>query len=118
MKYKINYKANDEAYDNSSIIKFLVDNGYRYYDSNSTASILFFKKDKDNIRLRLSVDFKKQWVYKYKLLSPDTNNGKIEANFPFTKEELKFFDSLDFEVAPVRMIEDKNLQDITDWTGM
>jgi hypothetical protein len=112
MKYKINYKALDEVYDHTSIIEFMEKNGYRYYDYNS--DLLYFKKTENGERIRFDVNFKRKLIVKY--ISLHTNIGIKDMDTKFTKEELKFFDILDYQIDSIYI--NKDLQDITDWVSM
>jgi hypothetical protein len=116
MKYKINYKANDKANDSKSIIEFLEDKGYSYNGSTGDHLILYFKKRKDYKKVVLEVNVIKKFVYKFELVN--TNIGAQPFNVPFTKEELKFFDLLDYEIVPVYGSKDNAVQTVTDWVGM
>ena len=116
MKYKIHYKVNDEANDSKSIIEFLEDKGYSYNGSDGDHLILYFKKMKDYKKVVLEVNVIKKFIYKFELVN--TNIGSQPFNVPFTKEELKFFDLLDYEIVPVYGSKDNAVQDITDWIHM
>jgi hydrogenase maturation factor len=112
MKYKINYKALDEVYDHTSIIEFMEKNGYYYY--NYDYDFLYFKKTELDRKIRFNVNFKRKLITKYILIH--TNIGIEEVDAEFTKEELKFFDLLDYEINPVTV--KTTGQDITDWVNM
>ena len=116
MKYKITYKANDKVNNSESIIKFLEDKGYSYNGSDDDHRFLYFKKMKDYKKVALEANVVKKFVYKFQLVN--TNRGAEPVNVPFTKEELKFFDVLDYEIVPVYGSKDEAVQTVTDWVGM
>jgi len=122
MKYKIHYKASDEVYDNSLIVEFMNNNGYVY--SSYNGHTMHFKKDEKGRKITLTVNFVKKTILKYffdfELVANKDNPLTVDTDF--TKEELKFFDLLDYEVDSILFdyfkSNSKPLQDITDWTSM
>jgi hypothetical protein len=116
MKYKLHYKGLDTVYDNFPIIQFLQEQGYEYYDYNDT--LLYFRKRENYELVRLQVNYRENIITKYVILNDSTTGySPMEEDALFTKEELKFFDLLDYETDSFFM-EEKHPQDITDWTNM
>ena len=120
MKYKIHYKASDEVYNNSLIVEFMEKNGYVY--SSYNGHTMHFKKEEKGVKITLTVNFVKKTILKYFFdfeLVPNKDNP-LTVDTTFTKEELRFFDSLDYEVDSILFDYSKseNLQDITDWISM
>ena len=125
MKYKIHYKGLDQAFD-FEVFKEKIENFYnslkwvenlevKYYnisdavsDRNRTLVVRYHNNTLDNyLDKEVMVEIKplKQEVKKvnYPTLQPTL----------LMKDELKFFDLLDFE-----LLSWNNVQDITDWFGM
>jgi hypothetical protein len=125
MKYKIHYKGLDQAFDFEAF-KEKVENFYnslkwvenldvRYYnivepvsDRNRSLMVRYHNNTLDNYldkEVMIEIRPLKQEITKvnYPTLQPTL----------LMKDELKFFDLLDFELFPWN-----NAQDITDWFGM
>jgi hypothetical protein len=116
MKYKLHYKSLDKVYNNLPIIEFLEAQGYKYYDYNDT--LLYFRKRKDYEQIKFQVNYRDNIITKYAILhNPNAVYEPIEEDALFTKEELKFFDLLDYETESFFMGEEP-LQNITDWIKM
>ena len=85
---------------------------------------MHFKKDEKGRKITLTVNFVKKTILKYffdfELVANKDNPLTVDTDF--TKEELKFFDLLDYEVDSILFdyfkSNSKPLQDITDWTSM
>ena len=126
MKYKINYKSNDSTFDLQAF-KEKIENFYNslewvenlvvaYYnmtderinDKNRTLVVRYHNNTlEDYLDKEIMVEIKplKKEIRKY-------NYPTLQATL-FMKEELKFFDLLDFELTQNNLA-----QDITDWAGM
>jgi hypothetical protein len=120
MKYKIHYKSLDEVYNNSLIVEFMEKNGYVY--SSYNGHTMHFKKDEKGRKITLTVNFVKKTILKYffDFVTVPNKDNAITVDALFTKEELRFFDSLDYEVDSIFLNynEIENLQDIADWVTM
>jgi hypothetical protein len=117
MKYKIHYKGLDKVHNNLPIIEFMEEQGYKYYDYNDT--LLYFKKKEGFEQIKFHVNYRNNIITKttYPYLNPNGVYNPVEEDALFTKEELKFFDLLDYETESFFM-EEEPLQDITDWIDM
>ena len=123
MKYKIHYKANDETNNDESIIKFMEKNGYQF--KQAYQNILPFTKKEKGDQVFFNVNNEDRRISKYVLQFKNTN-AEIEKDTLFTKEELRFFDLLDFETESIVVrtnqwwfsSDTKAPQDITDWIDM
>lgn len=109
MKYKIHYKANDEVHNLEPVYKFMESQGYKY-DLYNNGHVLFLRPDIDDPseEIYFELNLNNKTILKY------MQSTKLSSwNISFTPEELKFFDLLNFEIAPSHS--DDMRQDITDW---
>jgi hypothetical protein len=117
MKYKIHYKASDEVYYLEPIVQFMKSINYVY--SSYNGHTMHFKKEEKGVKITLTVNFVKKTILKYffDFVTVPNKDNPLTVDALFTKEELRFFDSLDYEVDSILLDynEIENLQDITDW---
>lgn len=122
-KYKLNFKANDDALEGSNIYfktKAFLEKQYSQVEDrtetfsspdtfgNSTIITFYFKSSwlrGGYVELKLYVN--KKYVSKM--------NTTLRTFAGFTISELKFFDRLGYEIHPT--MEKETGQDITDWFG-
>jgi hypothetical protein len=110
MKYKIKFKAIDNPNKELELVEeFYKDkpNISQYYSYGSD-NVRFINFRENGIEYAVGVDYKDKLVIK-ELRSDLTV-------MPFTKEELKFFDMLDYNIHEIAVKKIK--QDITDWVNM
>jgi hypothetical protein len=132
MKYKIHYKANDEVEDYAFISKFMKKNGYQfnyeYLRQNDPDYCFVMRKKENSTYVYFAICPNNHKIRKYTQSKTsiwiDGVYQKDEKDILFTKEELKFFDLLDFETESIirhlYLYEDtyEPIQDITDWISM
>jgi hypothetical protein len=125
MKYKINYRASDSTFDFDAFqekienfynsLKWVENLQVAYYnmsdaisDRNRSLIVRYHNNTLDNY-------LDKEFMVEIKPIKKEIRKSSYPYLNPalFTKEELKFFDVLDFETT--RANKD---QDITDWAGM
>jgi hypothetical protein len=110
MKYKIKFKAIDNANKELELVEeFYKDKpDFTQYDSYSSDNVRVINFRENGIGYVVSVNYKDKLVIK--ALQSDL------TLMPFTKEELKFFDMLDYDIHEIAVKEIK--QTITSWVGM
>jgi hypothetical protein len=114
MKYKIKYKGLDDSKKQLELELELIEKFYRdkpnfnRYDLILSSETKVIEFTEGTTKVFVSVNYKNKTIVKALYKSLDY--------VPFTKEELKFFDSLDYEINPAVVKETK--QDITDWLDM
>lgn len=113
MKYKITYKGLDNKQETLQIMNYMEENGWKYASApGSNPNILKFKKEDNTFRhteYHFIISLAEKDILKY-LAHPHLQHVK------FTKEELKFFDFMDFEIHPNAVA--ITGQNITDWIHM
>jgi hypothetical protein len=113
MKYKIHYKANDEVHNLAPITKFMESQGYKY-DLYNHGHVLFVRPDIDDPseEIYFELNLNNKTISKY------MQSTKMSSwNVSLTREELRFFDMLDFEISSSHS-ENVFGQEITDWINM
>ena len=114
MKYKIKYKGLDYLkkqleLELEQVEKFYRDKpNFNRYDLHLSSEAIVIEFKEGTTKVIVSVNYKNKTVAKALYESLDFVS--------FTKEELKFFDSLDYEINPATV--KKTGQSITDWVGM
>lgn len=117
MKYKIHYKALDEVHNLEPIVEFMKSINYVY--SSYNGYLLHFKKEEEGKNVTFTVNYKKKTILKY-FFTDNKDKTTLAGDTDFTKEELRFFDALDYEVDSIIYGNEELhlLQDITDWMDM
>ena len=110
MKYKINYKGLDNSKKQLELVEeFYKDKpDFTQYDSYSSDNVRVINFRENGIGYVVSINYKDKLVVK--ALQSDL------TLMPFTKEELKFFDLLDYYIHEIAVKEIK--QEIDDWIFM
>ena len=114
MKYKIKYKCLDDSKKQLKLELEMIEKFYRdkpnfnRYDLHLSSETIVIEFKEGTTKVFVSINYKNKTVAKALYASLDFVS--------FTKEELKFFDLLDYEINPA--VVKKTGQSITDWVGM
>lgn len=124
MKYKIHYKSLDQVDDRKTLVQKINEFLYFFYSEKNNFTGMHIDEDgSEAITFSIQFNWKIQDTFHVSIIWPKkegdpyliskTKYGEYES---FTKEELKFFDALDFEMGHGHNM--VTGQDIHDWVTM